>query len=121
MPQDQNDNTSWDDALRQRLELGRTARRILGVEESAGPDEIRSAWRRCSLACHPDRNPNDPQAHRRFIRVNAACRFLLEGVAPDVPLEDADTNDDADAGGCRSHTEWGYFAWWRENYFGNGA
>jgi|GEM_PF-1624437 len=118
MRRDLNDSISWHDELRRRLELEKAARTLLGVKDSAGPDEIKSAWRRCSLESHPDRNPGDPAARVRFMRVNAACRLLLDGVIPDVPLEDADTNDEEQVNGYRSDTDWGYFAWWSKNYFG---
>jgi hypothetical protein len=33
---------------------GRRARVVLGVDNDAGPDEIRRAFRRCALVTHPD-------------------------------------------------------------------
>lgn len=47
---------------------------ILNIEASpAVTDEmVRDAWRRGIFDCHPDRNPNDPQAAAKFARVQEA-------------------------------------------------
>ena len=36
----------------------------LGVPKSAGPDDIKAAFRKLAPQHHPDRNPDDPKARR---------------------------------------------------------
>jgi curved DNA-binding protein len=52
--------------------------RILGVPESATPDEIKKAYRQLALKLHPDRNPNGKSrlAESKFKEVNEAYQVL---------------------------------------------
>merc|ERR1719181_1970095 len=50
---------------------------LLGVEEAAGDKEIQTAYRKGSLQCHPDRNPDDPAAAEKFERLTRAKELLL--------------------------------------------
>jgi DnaJ-class molecular chaperone len=45
-------------------------RDVLGVNENASEEELKSAYRREALIWHPDRNPNNPEANDRFISIN---------------------------------------------------
>lgn len=51
---------------------------ILGVSKSAGPDDIKAAFRKLAAQHHPDRNPNDPKAAGRFKEINAAYQVLSD-------------------------------------------
>ena len=48
----------------------------LGVAPSASSEEIKKAYRRQSLMCHPDRNRADPDATARFQRIGKAYAVL---------------------------------------------
>lgn len=50
--------------------------RILGVERSAGADDVRKAYRKLAMQYHPDRNPGDKQAEERFKDINEAYQVL---------------------------------------------
>ncbi len=50
--------------------------RILGVDETASAEQVRSAFRRAAKAHHPDRNPGDPDAALRFRRIHEAYEVL---------------------------------------------
>ena len=49
---------------------------VLGVNRNATPDEIKKVYRRLAMAHHPDRNPGDPDAPKRFIRIQEAYNSL---------------------------------------------
>jgi curved DNA-binding protein CbpA len=49
---------------------------ILDVHYNASCEEIEGAYRRMVRRCHPDLNPGDPDARRRFQRVQAAFDVL---------------------------------------------
>ncbi len=49
---------------------------VLGVDRDAGQDEIKRAFRRLARETHPDANPGDPQAERRFREIAQAYEVL---------------------------------------------
>lgn len=56
--------------------MGRDLYEILGVKRGVSQDEIRRAYRRLTKQYHPDRNPDDPSAERRFKEVQEAYEIL---------------------------------------------
>ena len=54
----------------------REARLILGVDEDATTDAVKSAFRRYALKHHPDRNPDNPEAEEAFKKGVHAYRLL---------------------------------------------
>lgn len=51
---------------------------ILGVSRSASLDEIKRAFRKLALECHPDRNPGDAAAEVRFKELSEAYSVLAD-------------------------------------------
>lgn len=50
----------------------------LGVARTASTEEIRSAYRKLALKYHPDRNPDDKEAERKFKEVSEAYETLSD-------------------------------------------
>lgn len=51
---------------------------LLGVEISATQSEIRKAYRKKALACHPDKNPDNPKAAELFHELAKALEILSD-------------------------------------------
>ena len=51
---------------------------VLGVSKNADEKEIKKAFRKLAQKYHPDKNPDDPQAEKRFKEVNEAYTVLSD-------------------------------------------
>lgn len=51
---------------------------VLGVKESASPDEIKSAYRSLAKKYHPDANPNNKTAEEKFKEISEAYYVLSD-------------------------------------------
>jgi len=49
---------------------------VLGISRGATQEEIKKAYRKCALQHHPDRNPGDPEAEKRFKEISEAYEVL---------------------------------------------
>jgi molecular chaperone DnaJ len=50
----------------------------LSIERTASDSEIKAAFRKQAMACHPDRNPGDQGAEHRFKEINEAYEVLKD-------------------------------------------
>src|SRR5688572_27829302 len=50
--------------------------KILGVDKKASQDDIKKAYRKLARKLHPDLNPNDKEAHKKFQQINEANEVL---------------------------------------------
>ncbi|KAH8248201.1 hypothetical protein KR038_004786 [Drosophila bunnanda] len=51
---------------------------LLGISIEAEQNEIRKAYRKRALDCHPDKNPDNPQAAERFHELSKALEILTD-------------------------------------------
>jgi molecular chaperone DnaJ len=51
---------------------------ILGVDQNAGREEIKRAYRQLARQYHPDANPSDPEAEERFKEITLAYEVLSD-------------------------------------------
>jgi curved DNA-binding protein len=52
--------------------------KILGLEKNASADDIKKAYRKLARKYHPDLNPNDKEAHKKFQQINEANEVLSD-------------------------------------------
>lgn len=51
---------------------------ILGVHREATPEELKRAYRKIAFDCHPDRNPDNPEALARYKAASEAYQILTD-------------------------------------------
>ncbi len=51
---------------------------VLGVSKTVTDIELKSAFRKAAMGCHPDRHPGDKQAETRFKELNEAYQTLSD-------------------------------------------
>ncbi|HVZ98185.1 MAG TPA: J domain-containing protein [Chitinophagaceae bacterium] len=52
--------------------------KTLGVDKNASAEDIKKAYRKLARKLHPDLNPNDKDAHRKFQQINEANEVLSD-------------------------------------------
>ena len=51
---------------------------LLGVAKSSSADELKKAYRKLAMKYHPDRNPDDKEAEKKFKEINEAYDVLKD-------------------------------------------
>ena len=52
--------------------------KTLGLSKNASQDDIKKAYRKLARKLHPDLNPNDKEAHKKFQQINEANEVLSD-------------------------------------------
>src|SRR6187551_1396119 len=52
--------------------------KTLGVAKNASAEDIKKAYRKLARKLHPDVNPNDKEAHKKFQQINEAHEVLSD-------------------------------------------
>lgn len=63
---------------RQLSTSGQSLYELLGLTKGAGEGDVKSAYRKLALKCHPDKNPDNDQAAEQFKLLNHANRVLMD-------------------------------------------
>jgi len=101
------------------LQARRVACKILDVKEDATKEALKKAYRRASLKYHPDHNPNDDDADKKFMLIKCAYELLAEDKPCEKLLEEIKSWPGVPEGGdYKLDNLWGHFLWWREKFFG---
>ena len=114
------DDFEFMERITRDLAARKAACKILGVSEDADKKNLKKAYRKVSMKCHPDHNQDDADAAKKFLLVKCAyellaedksCPALLEAINdwPGIPDDDK----------YRLDNQWGHFLWWREKFFGS--
>ena len=61
---------------RKPTKKGKSFYEALGIEKDATPSEIKKAYHKKALRCHPDKNPNNKEAEEQFQTINHANEIL---------------------------------------------
>jgi len=100
------------------LEARKAARRIFNVKETAGKQELKKAYRKAAMEFHPDKNPHDPDADKKFALIKCAYELLTTDKPCPELLEEINTwNGVPEQDKYKLDNPWGHFLWWREKYF----
>ena len=79
---DPEDRTLAREVRKAELELKKSQRKdyykILGIDKSAGDQEIKKAYRKLAIVHHPDKNPGDANAEARFKDISEAYETLSD-------------------------------------------
>ena len=79
---DPEDRTIQKEIRKAELELKKSLRKdyykIMCVEKTAGPDEIKKAYRKMAVKLHPDKNPGDLEAEAKFKDMQEADETLSD-------------------------------------------
>ena len=52
---------------------------VLGVSRTSNDGELKTAFRKAAMVCHPDRNPGNTEAEHKFKELNEAYQVLSDG------------------------------------------
>ena len=112
------DENYFQEKANEQVRLEKLARKILGVSDGADATEIKKAYWLLAMKYHPDKHRGQPDKLRHFQNIKNAYDFLMSGHAGGS-FSDSDevSKDDSMSDKYNTDNKWGYFLWWRDNFF----
>jgi len=105
------------DPINRDLKARKVASKLLDVAEGASEEELKRAYRRAAVACHPDHVGHTEDANRRFALIKCAYELLANDKPCDKLLEEiASWTDSPGDNRYRLDNPWGHFLWWRDKF-----
>lgn len=88
--------------------------KVLGVSPDASDEEIKKAYRALTKKYHPDLNPGDPNAEKKYAEINAAYDAIQKGTASSYQQSQYDYG--TGYGGGNPWSSWGNWqqAYWQQ-------
>jgi len=112
------DDFEFMERITRDLAARKAARKVLGVSEDADKNDLKKAYRKASMKCHPDHNQDDADAAKKFLLVKCAYELLAEDKSCPELLEKINTWEGVpEDGKYKLDNPWGHFLWWREKFF----
>ena len=112
------DGSEYQETINAEVRARRAAMNVLDVGDGASLRQIKRAWRKRCLETHPDRNPGDPDAERKFRLVNCAYSLLTDGIpCGELLTQDAEPERSPSHSRYDLSSHWGFYLWWRETFF----
>lgn len=79
--------------------------KVLGLTKAASPEEVKKSYRLLAMKYHPDRNPGDERAKKRYLRVQEAYD-ILNGKNPNARKQASITFMEELIGSLELSIEW---------------
>ena len=112
------DDYEFAERISRDLRAHRAARKILGVTEGAGRQDLKRAYRHGAQKYHPDHNPHDADARKKFLLVKCAYELLTEDKPSQMVLDEIRSwSGVPEDERYQLDNLWGHFLWWRDKFF----
>ncbi len=112
------DDCEFGERILRDLQARRAACRVLDVDDDAGAEELKRAYRQASVKYHPDHNPGDEAARGKFLLAKCAYELLAKDVPCDLLLGQMECIREVPQDNrYRLDNAWGHFLWWCEKFF----
>jgi len=112
------DDYEFAERISRDLRARKAARKILGVTQDADERDLKRAYRHGAQKYHPDHNPRDADAKKKFLLVKFAYELLAEDKPSQMVLDEIKSWSGVPEDEIyQLDNLWGHFLWWRDKFF----